>query len=52
MLMRIPAATAEPITPATLYQRYIENQIRAVFGLTGTPIKITIRQKGDKEDTQ
>ena len=32
------------------YQRYIENQIRAVFGLTGTPIKITIRQKGDKED--
>ena len=34
------------------YQRYIENQIRAVFGLTGTPIKITIRQKGDKEDTQ
>ena len=32
------------------YQRYLENQIRAVFGLTGTPIKITIRQKGDKED--
>lgn len=31
------------------YQRYIENQIRAVFGLTGTPIRITIRQKGDKE---
>ena len=30
------------------YQRYLENQIRAVFGLTGTPIKITIRQKGDK----
>ena len=32
------------------YQRYLENQIRAVFGLTGTPIRITIRQKGDKED--
>ena len=32
------------------YQRYLENQIRAVFGLTGTPVKITIRQKGDKED--
>ena len=32
------------------YQRYLENQIRAVFGLTGTPIKITIRQKGDKEE--
>ena len=32
------------------YQRYLENQIREVFGLTGTPIRITIRQKGDKED--
>ncbi len=31
------------------YQRYIENQIRAVFGLEGTPIRMTIRQKGDKE---
>ena len=31
------------------YQRYLENQIRAVFGLEGTPIRITIRQKGDKE---
>ncbi len=32
------------------YQRYLENQIRAVFGLTGTPIRMTIRQKGDKEE--
>ena len=32
------------------YQRYIENQIRNVFGLEGTPIRITIRQKGDKEE--
>ena len=32
------------------YQRYLENQLRAVFGLMGTPIKLTIRQKGDKED--
>jgi GTP-binding protein len=32
------------------YQRYLENQIRATFGLEGTPIKLTIRQKGDKED--
>ncbi len=31
------------------YQRYLENQIRAVFGLVGTPIRLTIRQKGDKE---
>jgi len=32
------------------YQRYLENQIREVFGLMGTPIRITIRQKGDKEE--
>ena len=32
------------------YQRYLENQLRAVFGLEGTPIRLTIRQKGDKED--
>ena len=32
------------------YQRYLENQIRSVFGLEGTPIRLLIRQKGDKED--
>ena len=32
------------------YQRYLENQIREVFGLNGTPVRITIRQKGDKEE--
>ncbi len=32
------------------YQRYLENQIRATFGLEGTPVRLTIRQKGDKED--
>lgn len=31
------------------YQRYIENQIRATFGLEGTPVVLTVRQKGDKE---
>ena len=31
------------------YQRYLENQIRAVFGLEGTPIRMVIRQKGDSE---
>ena len=31
------------------YQRYLENQIRATFGLEGTPIRLTIRQKSDKE---
>ncbi len=29
------------------YQRYLENRIREVFGLDGTPIRIVIRQKGD-----
>lgn len=32
------------------YQRYLENQIRSVFGLEGTPIRMTIRQKSDKEE--
>ncbi|MCR4772444.1 MAG: ribosome biogenesis GTPase Der [Oscillospiraceae bacterium] len=30
------------------YRRYIENQIRGVFGLEGTPIRFTVRQKGDQ----
>ena len=30
------------------YQRYLENQIRALYGLEGTPIRMVIRQKGDK----
>ena len=29
------------------YQRYLENQIRAVFGLEGTPIRMAVRQKGE-----
>ncbi len=32
------------------YQRYLENCIRSTFGLEGTPIVLSIRQKGDKED--
>ena len=32
------------------YQRYLENQIRATFGLEGTPVRLTIRQKGEKEE--
>ena len=32
------------------YQRYLENQICSVFGLEGTPIHITIRQKGEDEN--
>lgn len=29
------------------YQRYLENQIREVFGLDGTPIRFIIRERGD-----
>ena len=32
------------------YKRYIENQIRRTFGMEGTPVKITGRMKGDKDD--
>lgn len=31
------------------YRRYIENCLRDTFGFEGTPIRIVIRQKGDKE---
>ena len=29
------------------YQRYIENQIRATFGLEGTPVRIIARERGE-----
>ncbi len=32
------------------YRRYIENCLRDTFGFVGTPIRIVIRQKGDKEN--
>lgn len=32
------------------YQRYLENQIREVFDLSGTPVRIVVRQRGDKDD--
>ena len=30
------------------YQRYIENQIRETFGLEGTPVRVIVRERGDK----
>lgn len=33
------------------YQRYIENQIRQTFGLTGTPVRFVIRER-DNNDTK
>ena len=32
------------------YRRYLENQIRSVFGLEGTPVILSIRQKGDDDN--
>lgn len=29
------------------YQRYLENQIRSVFGLDGTPVRFIIRERGE-----
>ncbi|MGI6203142.1 MAG: ribosome biogenesis GTPase Der [Eubacteriales bacterium] len=31
------------------YRRYIENQLREVFGFRGTPIKLIVRERGDGE---
>ena len=31
------------------YRRYLENCIRNVFGLEGTPIVLTVRERGEKE---
>ncbi len=33
------------------YQRYLENQIRQTFGLTGTPVRFVIRER-DNSDTK
>ena len=30
------------------YQRYLENRIRESFGLEGTPIRIIVRERGEK----
>ena len=32
------------------YQRYIDNQIREVFGLEGTPTRYIVRERGDDKD--
>jgi GTP-binding protein len=32
------------------YQRYIENQIRETFGLTGTPVRFVIRERDRNDD--
>ncbi len=30
------------------YQRYLENQIRETFGLEGTPVRMIVRERGEK----
>lgn len=34
------------------YERYLVNQIRKEFGLQGTPIRVIVREKGDKIETK
>jgi GTP-binding protein len=29
------------------YRRYLENQIRSVFGMEGTPVRMIVRQRDD-----
>ncbi|MCR5206936.1 MAG: ribosome biogenesis GTPase Der [Eubacterium sp.] len=31
------------------YQRYLENQLREIFGLDGTPVRFIIRERGDNK---
>lgn len=31
------------------YKRYLENYLRKTFGLTGTPIRIIVRAKNEKD---
>ena len=31
------------------YQRYLENQIRSTFGLTGTPVRFIVRERATNE---
>ena len=30
------------------YQRYLENRIREIFSLEGTPVRMIVRERGDK----
>ena len=32
------------------YLRYLENRLRDVYGFVGTPVKMIVRQRGDKEE--
>ena len=32
------------------YQRYLENRIREIFSLEGTPVRMIVRERGDKVD--
>ena len=31
------------------YQRYLENQIRSTFGLSGTPVRFVVRERAKDE---
>ena len=31
------------------YQRYLVNRIREIYGLEGTPVRLIIRERGEKD---
>ncbi len=33
------------------YKRYLENRLREVFGLDGTPVRMLVRERGEKDNT-
>lgn len=42
----------EPVLFHFSYQRYVENQLREVFGFKGTPIKLIIRGRSGEDNTK
>ncbi len=44
--------TNYPDSVPEAYRRYLSNQLREAFGFEGTPIRVLIRGRGDKDDKQ
>ncbi len=44
--------TNYPDSVPEAYRRYLSNQLREAFGFQGTPIRVLIRGRGDKDDKQ
>ena len=44
-----PSSANSMLVALNAYLRFIENQIRENFGFEGTPIKLIVREKGEKK---